>query len=504
MKKHNHYTHFLANKFIHIFLIALLIVSILIIISLSNAIPDNNIKEQTFGWLNKVKQVKKNEVIEYFLEIKDTALNVNQDKTILHAFESMKRGKYNSDLELEIDKHYIKNYSSFYDILFVSNNGYIFHSIKKESDYQQNLFTQKNASTKLSSYLKKTENEQFVDFEYYPPSDEAAAFFIVALKNEQQHIGWIILQVATNRINKILIERQELGRTGEVYLVNQKHLMLTDSRFIEDSTILRQKVDTQAVENAFRFSNGEKIISDYRGINVFSSFESFELMGIKWVILVEVDEDEIISDFYKKHKQYFQREIVQYLAIQKSEKSTRLNIDRSLKRVDMNEFYKAEKTRGLMTVGVSTCTSIAIIRQDMFSYLAHITPTDEIYINSSLIKFFLGEHYQNVFSQLLEKIIYYDIYAYELKQLQIVIAAPHDNSFAKAIDVLLENHIELSQIKLMYIPKAKSIRVALKEAGKILDVTWTEDGKTVGKTMVEVEDLGTIVKSIIHYDKKVT
>ena len=39
-------------------------------------------------------------------------MNVNQDKTILHAFESMKRGKYNSDLELEIDKHYIKNYSN--------------------------------------------------------------------------------------------------------------------------------------------------------------------------------------------------------------------------------------------------------------------------------------------------------------------------------------------------------------------------------------------------------
>ena len=165
--------------------------------------------------------------------------------------------------------------------------------------------SQKNASSYLSNYLKKPDNEQFAEFEYYPPSDEAAAFFIVALEKNQQHSGWIVLQFASNRINKILTERQELGRTGEVYLVNQKHLMLTDSRFIENSTILRQKVDTLAVKEAFQTSISEKITSDYRGINVFSSSEKFELMGIQWVIVAEIDEDEIITNQYKKYKSYF-------------------------------------------------------------------------------------------------------------------------------------------------------------------------------------------------------
>jgi hypothetical protein len=502
MKKNILYTHLLNSKSSYFFLIILFIISLMIITLFSDSIPDNNIKEQTFTWLNKIKQLKKNEVIDYFSEIKNTALKTKQDKTILYAFEALNNEKNNPELELEIDKHYIKNYSSFYDILFVNKNGYVFHSIKKESDYQKNVFAPNHSSLHWSNSLNKQTNEQFIEFEYYSPSDEAAAFFTITLKKNRQPIGWIVLQFSTNKINKILTERQELGRTGEVYLVNKKHLMLTDSRFTEDSTILRQKVDTDVIKDAFRFSEGEKIMQDYRDVVVFSSFEKFELMGIQWVIVVEVDEDEVISNHYKKYKQYFQREILQYLATQQTATVTTSKVAPSLKRVDINEFFKADATGGLMTLGVSTCTSIAISYPGKFAYLAHITPTDEIYINSSLTQFFLGKHYQNIFSQLLDKIKHYDIYAYELKQLQIVIAAPHDESFIRAIDILLEHQIELSQIKLMYIPKARSINVTLKEAGKILDVTWRQNINIVGENMQKIDTLGAIVKKISRYDKK--
>ena len=69
-----------------------------------------------------------------------------------------------------------------------------------------------------------------------------------------------------------------------------------------------------------------------------------------------------------------------------------------MKRVDINEYFKVGKKGGLMTVGVLTCTSIAISYPDNFSYLAHITPTDEIYIDSQFIQFLLGENYQTVFN----------------------------------------------------------------------------------------------------------
>ena len=92
--------------------------------------------------------------------------------------------------------------------------------------------------------------QNFVEFEYYPPSNEAAAFFSVVLTDDEKHIGWVVLQCETNSLNAILQQKKGLGRTGEVYLVNKKKLMLSESRFMADSTILRQKVDTQAVLQA--------------------------------------------------------------------------------------------------------------------------------------------------------------------------------------------------------------------------------------------------------------
>jgi hypothetical protein len=89
-----------------------------------------------------------------------------------------------------------------------------------------------------------------------------------------------------------------------------------------------------------------------------------------------------------KHKYFFQQEIIHYLTINKSAKSTPFKTNEILHRVDINEFFKKKKTGGLMTVGVSTCKSIAISYPARFSYLTHITPPDEIYVDSSLTQFF--------------------------------------------------------------------------------------------------------------------
>ena len=85
--------------------------------------------------------------------------------------------------------------------------------------------------------------------------------------------------------------------------------------------------------------------------------------------------------------------------------------------------------------------------------------------------------------------------------MEIVIAAPHDKSFNKTIDILLEHQIELSKIKIIYLPEANSINVALKNTGKIIDVSMTNGNYIMDINTSVVEDLGTIVKKIIHYDK---
>ncbi len=466
---------------------------------LTSSSPELDLKKQTFENITKIRAQKKQEVVEHFENIKKQAQSINTDQQMLRFFNLMQEQQGNPDLEFEIDKHYVARYNNFYDILFIDSAGLVFHSIKKESDYRKNIFTSDISDLKLVKSLKNSA-DGFAEYEYYPPSDEAAAFFSVPLSDRDKHIGWFVLQCETNNLNTILTKRNGLGRTGETYLVNKDKLMLSESRFMGDSTVLQLKVDTLAVKEAIQSREGEKILTDYRGVNVFSSFEMFDLFGVSWIIIVEIDEDEVITEHFKKHQKFFINECAAYL----SSRDRKVSYPKKMgnlrkKKVEMNEFAKSEAGSYLMTEGVSTCTAIAISYPGKFGYLAHISPTDEIYIDNPLTKYFLQRNYHNFLSQLIGKIKHFEVYPYELNKLQFVIVATHRKSFAKAVKEIIAHDIELASIKFMYNPDAQSSSIVLAPSGYSAYVMWNSK-KQFFESAEQIEDLGSIVKKIMHYD----
>lgn len=462
--------------------------------------PFEDIKETTFGKLKEVRTSKKQKVVEYFHEVEHLAASILADDLIVQAFKTIQQHNNipGKDLEFALDEHYIKNYRNFYDILFVDPSGFVFYSFQRESDYHKNLFTADQKHTKLAKTLRN--GGHFVEFEHYDPSGEPAAFFPVPIHQGKKQLGWIILQCSTDKINELLTDTGGFGRTGEVYLVNKEKLMLSDSRFMDDSTILRLKVDTEAVRDSLKLKTGQKIIKDYRGIKVFSSFESFELFGTKWIIIAEIDEDEIITEHYTQHKKFFQKKIITYLAERPREKRSITGTTRKIKRVNVNDYAKASPDTLLATYGVASCTAVAIQFPDKFSYIIHIPPTDEIYMSNSFTRFFLKDEYQDFLSRLLERIQYYEVYPFELKKLQFVIIAPHTQSIAKAVDIILASGIELSNIKFCYNPKARSANVLLDSTKNELYIEWTKNELSNAQLASETDGLDSIVKKIMHYD----
>jgi len=70
-------------------------------------------------------------------------------------------------------------------------------------------------------------------------------------------------------------------------------LMLSDSRFIEN-TIFKQKVDTIAVQKCFNEgTNFEGLYTDYRGIQIYGS--SYCANDLGFVLLAEIDEKETVQ-----------------------------------------------------------------------------------------------------------------------------------------------------------------------------------------------------------------
>lgn len=172
----------------------------------------------------------------------------------------------------------------FEDVKIIGNNGNVFFSLVgiSDEDYSQD------------KYFQRGLKESFVDFE----SAESGKKMIVVSpvyasdsKIGDEPIGVIISRMRTAAIDNILLNRSGLGDTGEVYIVNDDFVMLSESRFFENA-VFQQRVDTVGVQKCF--IQGEEHLGfylDYRGIPIYGSSYCAEDLGI--VLLAEIDEEEV-------------------------------------------------------------------------------------------------------------------------------------------------------------------------------------------------------------------
>lgn len=94
-------------------------------------------------------------------------------------------------------------------------------------------------------------------------------------------------------VQEILLERTGLGQTGESYIVGDDYKLRTISRFAPENAE-DIEVKSEGVIRAFNSREGEDLFLDYRGIEVFSSYEKIEMNGLRWAILTEINHQEAL------------------------------------------------------------------------------------------------------------------------------------------------------------------------------------------------------------------
>ena len=96
---------------------------------------------------------------------------------------------------------------------------------------------------------------------------------------------------------------------------------------------------------------------------------------------------------------------------------------------------------------------------------------------------------------MLNRLRRFDVYPYELSELEFTIVATHTTGFAEAVDLLLGVGVDLSQIRFAYNPKATSANIAVAADDGSVRIQWQSPSAGVIPAMAaEVEDLGSIVK----------
>ncbi|MFQ5965187.1 MAG: ATP-binding protein [Candidatus Scalinduaceae bacterium] len=145
------------------------------------------------------------------------------------------------------------------------------------------------------------------DLRYTPGLRQNTYFDVARLllsKEEQNPIGVIVNRYKGDTLGTItrsgsageLGQIKKLGgmeKTCKLYIINRDKLMITESRFAED-TIFQQVIDTEGVRAAFDNGAGVTgIYLDYRGIPVLGASRYIEDMD--WVVLAEKDVSEAFA-----------------------------------------------------------------------------------------------------------------------------------------------------------------------------------------------------------------
>ncbi len=188
---------------------------------------------------------------------------------------------------------------AFYDIFLFDKNSVLVYSSRKETDFATNFNNGPYAASNLGDTVRQAlagtpDSVITSDLKQYPPSyDEPASFFAAPVFNQSQLIGAVAFQISSDRINKVVADKHGLRASGETYIVGSDLLMRTDSRFSETSTILLQKVDTEASRAVTNGETGSTITPDYRGISVLSQYRPLNIDGLNWGMLAEIDESEV-------------------------------------------------------------------------------------------------------------------------------------------------------------------------------------------------------------------
>jgi hypothetical protein len=494
---------------------------------------------RAYTLLDDIKEHKKQQLQTYLQTLESNALQVQKDSVLLSFFgiksqyfrlhqthqPPQKMQDIMHTLKKKVDKHFLTAYGDFFDMLFVNQSGDIIYTIRKESDYHQNLFKGSLATTSLAKQLQQKSQHHFIDFQYYPYSQEPSAFIAIPIlpsdtqgsqdtkattasmnsndSNSALSAGWIVLQCGLQKINQIFSRHQGVGYSGETILVNQDHYLLTDSRFLANSSAFQQKLAHENIAEKFKLGSGHKVVVDYQNNPAFTSFEVFEMWSSKWLIISKMNIDEAFTRLFCAHAPFYSRYLQAYLQNPVPTMPRNALVDSAIVAIKssgvpvyMDDFERIDSGGAVYTHGVNTCTGLLVYKPGEFAYVAHLSPHDKMY----------GGHNTDLLAEMLYRIHTFDALPSQKQALRFLLISPNllqqGNVFTNIISTLGANGYMLSQISVASNPAAYYANLHYDLAQDSAYISWHYRDDTVGLDYLEKSKYPT-VHTFLHslFDK---
>lgn len=244
----------------------------------------NVLIDQTNEHFEAIAQSRANHILDFF--------DKNKELVELMAFSI----EHN-----ELDE-VIRMHPEFHEIFILDKNGKVVATTNHETigtDFSKDLLF---LGGKNRTYIKGA----FYDEEN---GENSVAISTPIFDKAKEFSGVFVARMSMNGLNKITIEKNGLGETGEIYIINQDGYMITPSRFLsEEYTFLKLKVDTEnsrycsieVMTDTLEHKDHERvdIFEDYRGVNVLGTH--IHIPNTKLCLLAEIDESEALGELRAK------------------------------------------------------------------------------------------------------------------------------------------------------------------------------------------------------------
>jgi len=204
-----------------------------------------------------------------------------------------------------------REYDYIYDLFLIDTKGNILYTVAKENDLGTNLIYGKYGNTLFSKIFQQTLKDgkiHFSDFENYAPSNNDVYGFLTApiISSEGDVLGVYAVQIKLKRIYAQFAQINKEDNGISHYLLGGNDLKLRSPIF-DKKELLTRKIKTAQTDlyqeehiNHIRHKHHEEIQS-YTGPNgktVIGKHHPVQILGIKWVLISEVEKDTVLASSY--------------------------------------------------------------------------------------------------------------------------------------------------------------------------------------------------------------
>lgn len=192
--------------------------------------------------------------------------------------------------------------NDIYNLFLVNPDGYLIFTGKDEEDLGINLNWSSDKYSELSKIYFMGENEKKIiisdafigEFgDIYPN-----ILLMTSVHEKGELLGYLVFKVDFQQIFNIVGGTDNLGKTGETYLVEKENKLLISPLRNRQLNIFSQNIDTENINNCFENKNNlHSITIGYDGGKIIGV--NTTIPETNWCMATEISETEVMGDLLK-------------------------------------------------------------------------------------------------------------------------------------------------------------------------------------------------------------